>query len=214
MQIGMMGLGRMGANMVRRLLRDGHQCVVYDINPDAVAASSRRRHRRCLDGRVRRQALKAAQRLADAAGGDHRPTSKSSSCCWNRATSSSMAATPTIATRSIRPPALKPKELAYVDVGTSGGVWGLERGFCLMIGGPDHAVKHLDPVFATLAPGAGSDTAPSRDTAGPGAPLDAFGTARLGYCIAGRAAPAISSRWCITASNMASWPPMPRASTF
>ena len=73
MQIGMMGLGRMGANMVRRLLRDGHECVVYDINPASVAALvTDWRDRRRFDGGVRRQAGQAAQRLADAAGGDHR----------------------------------------------------------------------------------------------------------------------------------------------
>ena len=80
MQIGMMGLGRMGANMVRRLLRDGHECVVYDINPASVAALvDGRRDRRGLAGGIRRQARKAAQRLADAAGGDHRPRSSSRS---------------------------------------------------------------------------------------------------------------------------------------
>jgi 6-phosphogluconate dehydrogenase len=182
MQIGMIGLGRMGANMVRRLLRAGHECVVYDINAEAVAALAG-------EGAV------PAASMEEFVGKLQRPRS-----AW-------LMLPAAISGRTVEQLAalmergdiiidggnsnyrdavdqaakLEPKGLAYVDVGTSGGVWGLERGYCLMIGGPDHAVKHLDPVFATLAPGAEPDTSPARDTAGPGAPLDVFGTARLGY---------------------------------
>ena len=99
--------------------------------------------------------------------------------------------------------ALAPKGINYVDVGTSGGVWGLERGYCLMIGGPEARSQHLDPIFARLAPGADAGAARRRDKRA--APR------RSAICIAARAAPAISSRWSTTASNTASWPPMPKA---
>ena len=92
---------------------------------------------------------------------------------------------------------LAPEGIHYVDVGTSGGVWGLERGYCMMIGGEADVVRHLDPIFATLAPGRGDipRTPGTRDR--PAArPSRAI-------CIAGRAAPAISSRWCTTGSNTA-----------
>ena len=98
---------------------------------------------------------------------------------------------------------LQPKGIDYLDVGTSGGVWGLERGYCQMIGGPDRAVQYLDAVFATLAPGRIGAT-----HAGTGRSAAPLSTAT---CIAGRAAPGISSRWCTTASNTASWRPMPKA---
>jgi 6-phosphogluconate dehydrogenase len=182
MQIGMIGLGRMGANMVRRLLRAGHECVVYDINADAAAAM--------------------AQEGAIAAGSMEEFVAKLEKprCAWlmlpaaiTGRTVGELAALMEKGDIIIdggnsnyrdavdQAAKLEPQGLAYVDVGTSGGVWGLERGYCLMIGGPDHAVKHLDPVFATLAPGAEPSTSPARDTAGPDASLDAFSTARLGY---------------------------------
>jgi 6-phosphogluconate dehydrogenase len=182
MQIGMIGLGRMGANMVRRLLRGGHQCVVYDINQDAVA------------GLAKEGAIPAASPEEFVAKLEKPRTA------WLMLPAAITASNveklvPLLEQGDIvvdggnsnyrdavdQAARLEPKGLAYVDVGTSGGVWGLERGYCLMIGGPDRAVKHLDPVFATLAPGAEPDSSPSRDTEGPGAPLDAFGTARLGY---------------------------------
>ncbi len=98
---------------------------------------------------------------------------------------------------------LAPKRIHYVDVGTSGGVWGLERGYCMMIGGPDQAVQRLDPIFKTLAPGMGDipRTPGARRSAAP--PSTAI-------CTVGPRAPATSSRWCTTASNTASWPPMPK----
>ena len=155
MQIGMMGLGRMGANMVRRLMKGGHACVVYDVNPDAVSAL------------VKEGAIGASS-LEDFIGKLSKPA-----CAWLMLpaaitgkvvdqVASLMAAgdiiidggnshyqdAVDIASR------LAPRDISFVDVGTSGGVWGLERGYCLMIGGPVLAVGHLDPVFATLAPGA------------------------------------------------------------
>ena len=168
MQIGMIGLGRMGANMVRRLLRGGHQCVVYDINQasaealareGAIAATSIEDFVRKLDKprsawlmlpaaitgqNVERLAelMEAGDIIIDGGNSNYRDAVDQAD-------------------------RLQPKRVNYVDVGTSGGVWGLERGYCLMIGGPKKAVEHLDPVFATLAP----------DT---GAPAGA-GTAERGY---------------------------------
>jgi 6-phosphogluconate dehydrogenase len=172
MQIGMMGLGRMGANMVRRLMREGHECVVYDINPAAVATL------------VAEGAIGAAS-MADFIGKLKKPA-----CTW-------LMLPAAITSRIVDEVAtlmapgdiivdggnshyqdavdlaakLAPKDISFVDVGTSGGVWGLDRGYCLMIGGPLKAVNHLDPVFATLAPGA--------DAGAP--PPEGLGTAPFGY---------------------------------
>jgi 6-phosphogluconate dehydrogenase len=173
MQIGMMGLGRMGANMVRRLLRDGHECVVYDINPESVAALA-------TDGAVGTASLEAfVGKLA-------KPR-----CVWLMLPAAITGKVVDQVAALMEPgdiiidggnsnyrdavdqaARLKSRGLSYVDVGTSGGVWGLERGYCLMIGGPDAAVRHLDPIFATLAPG---------PDAGAPAPTDAAGTAPFGY---------------------------------
>ena len=173
MQIGMMGLGRMGANMVRRLLRDGHECVVYDINPASVAAL-------VADGAV------GAASVEEFVGKLAKPRS-----VWLMLPAAitgrvvDQVATLMEAGDIIidggnshyrdavdQAARLQPKGVSYVDVGTSGGVWGLDRGYCLMIGGPDAAVQHLDPVFATLAPG---------PDAGAVAPAEGHGTAPLGY---------------------------------
>ncbi len=100
------------------------------------------------------------------------------------------------------------KGIDYVDVGTSGGVWGLERGYCMMIGGPDAAVQRLDPIFKTLAPGIGDiPRTAGRDTG------RRHGRARA-ICTAVPAARATSSRWSTTASSTASWPPTPKGSAF
>ena len=134
---GMIGLGRMGANMVRRLMRGGHECVVYDVSPDAVQrARARGRRRR----RVARRLRRAARRRRGPSGSWCRrrsSTRRSTSSCRASppATSSSTAATRTTATTSTRAKRLAARGLHYVDCGTSGGVWGLERGYCLMIGG-------------------------------------------------------------------------------
>lgn len=172
MQIGMVGLGRMGANMVRRLMRAGHECVVYDTNADNVArmvkegATGAASEAQLLEklsppravwlmlpsaitGRVARQFAARMQRgdaLIDGGNSFFRDAVDLAED-------------------------LKTQGIDVLDAGTSGGVWGLERGYCLMIGGPENAVVRLDPIFAALAPGAepGSDPDP------------AAGTAPLGY---------------------------------
>ena len=156
MQLGMIGLGRMGANMVRRLLRDGHQCVAFDRSPDAV------------NELVNDKALGAAS-LADLVKELAKPRA-----VWLMVPAGVVDKTiadllPLLESDDIlidggnsyyvddirRAKQLAPKGIHYVDVGTSGGVWGLERGYCMMIGGEKEVVQYLDPIFATLAPGIG-----------------------------------------------------------
>ncbi len=173
MQIGMMGLGRMGANMVRRLMRDGHQCVVYDIAPQSVAAlaaegalgsaSVEEFIGKLTKPRVAWLMLPAGitGRVVEQVAGLMEP----GDIIVDGGNSNYQAAVDHAA-------ALAGRSINFVDVGTSGGVWGLERGYCLMIGGPDAAVAHLDPVLASLAPGG---TAPVPPAAGPAA------TAPRGY---------------------------------
>jgi 6-phosphogluconate dehydrogenase len=156
MQLGMIGLGRMGANMVRRLVRHGHQCVVFDMSPNAVAelvkdnvtgSASLADFVRKLE-RPRAIWLMVPAAVVDRSIGDLLPLLESGDTLIDGGNSYYID--------DIR----RSKELAqnginYLDVGTSGGVWGLERGFCMMIGGPDEAVQRLDPIFKTLAPGFG-----------------------------------------------------------
>jgi 6-phosphogluconate dehydrogenase len=156
MQLGMIGLGRMGANMVRRLLRGGHQCVVFDMNPTAVqalvnegavgTASLDEFVGRLTPPRVAWLMTPAAvvdRTLGDLSGhlqkGDIVIDGGNSHYIDDIRRARELTAT----------------GIHYVDVGTSGGIWGLERGYCLMIGGPQWAVQHLDPIFKTLAPGRG-----------------------------------------------------------
>jgi len=175
MQLGMVGLGRMGANMVRRLLRRGHQCVVFDRSSGAV------------EELVREKAVGAAS-LQEFVRGLRKPRA-----IWlmvpagavDRAIAELL---PHLEADDIlidggnsyyiddirRAKELKAKRVHYVDVGTSGGVWGLERGYCLMIGGEEAVVRRLDPIFAGLAPGAGNlPRTPGREKIG--------GTAEEGY---------------------------------
>jgi 6-phosphogluconate dehydrogenase len=176
MQMGMVGLGRMGANMVRRLLHGGHECVVFDVSPDAVkmlvkegavGASSLDDFRAKLSKpRVAWMMVPAAvveRTLADLADrfepGDILVDGGNSYYVDDLR----------------RAKALRAKGIHYVDSGTSGGVWGLERGFCQMIGGEPEVVKHLDPIFATLAPPL--DSAPRT----PGREKVAPSTAEHGY---------------------------------
>ena len=175
MQLGMLGLGRMGSSMVRRLIKAGHECVVYDVHPEpgkalekdgAVAAAS-------LEDFVKRLIAPRAVWLMLPAG----------------VVDDELAAlVPLLDAGDTvidggnshyhgdirRAKELKPKNIHYVDVGTSGGVWGLEQGYCLMIGGDDDVVRHLDPIFAALAPGI--EAAPRTDGR---EKLD--GTAEQGY---------------------------------
>jgi len=166
MQLGMIGLGRMGANMVRRLMRDGHEGVAFDLNPDSVKALAG-------EGAV------GAESMEDFVGKLERPRS-----VWLMVPAAVVDKTldelaPLLdegdavidggnsyyrddIRRSAR---LAEHKIDYVDTGTSGGVWGIDRGYCLMIGGPDAAVERLDPIFASLAPGVESaPRTPGRDS--------------------------------------------------
>ncbi len=175
MQIGMVGLGRMGANMTRRLIRGGHECVVFDMSPKAVQALAAEKAKGAADLKDlvhQLEAPRAIWLMVPAGVVDE--------------TISQIA--PLLAAGDIlidggnsyyiddlrRAKELAPRRIHYVDVGTSGGVWGLERGYCMMIGGEAQVVGHLDPIFRTLAPGAGDIArTPGREN------LD--GTSELGY---------------------------------
>jgi len=164
MQLGMVGLGRMGANIVRRLMRDGHECVVYDVNPDsvtelegegAVGSGSMEEFVNKLStpravwvmipagitGKIVDQIsplLDEGDIIIDGGNSNYHDDVR-------------------------RAAKLREQGIHYVDIGTSGGVFGLERGYCLMVGGPDEAVSHLDPVLKTIAPGPGEiDRTPGR----------------------------------------------------
>jgi 6-phosphogluconate dehydrogenase len=165
MQLGMIGLGRMGANLTRRLMRDGHRCVVYDISADAVKTLE-------AEGASGTTSLKEFVEKLE------RPRN-----IWIMVPAGIVQQTldqlhPLLDPDDIvidggnsyyrddiaRAKQLQADGLHYVDVGTSGGVWGLERGFCLMIGGETEPVQRLDPIFFTIAPGAGdAQSTPSRD---------------------------------------------------
>ncbi|TMA63504.1 MAG: decarboxylating 6-phosphogluconate dehydrogenase [Deltaproteobacteria bacterium] len=157
MQVGMIGLGRMGANMVRRFMRGGHQCVVHDVSRDAVQA-------------LAREGAGGAASLDDFVARLGKPR-----IVWLMVPAAVVDPTldqlvPRLAAGDVvvdggnsfyrddieRAKRLAVRGLHYVDCGTSGGVWGLERGYCLMIGGEAEVVRRLDPLFATLAPGAGT----------------------------------------------------------
>src|ERR1043166_1118649 len=175
LQLGMIGLGRMGANMVRRLIKGGHECVVFDRSPDAVKDL------------VKDKAIGATS-LADFVKKLHKPRA-----VWLMVPAGSVDETiaslqPLVESGDIligggnsyyvddirRAKELQSKGLHYVDVGTSGGVWGLERGYCMMIGGEPDVGNRLDPIFATLAPGSGNiPRTPGREKLN--------GTAQQGY---------------------------------
>ena len=154
MQIGMIGLGRMGGNMVRRLMKDGHDCVVFDRQADAVAAlagDGATGTTSTQDFMARLQAPRAIwlmvpAAVVDRALADLLPFLQSGDIVIDGGNSNyvdAIARAASLATRGVR----------YLDVGVSGGVWGAERGYCLMIGGGTDAVERLDPIFRTLAPG-------------------------------------------------------------
>src|SRR5580704_16170075 len=180
MQLGMVGLGRMGANMVRRLIKGGHQCVVYDQSAQAVKdlTKDKATGAASLADFVKKLATPRAVWLMVPAGVVDQTIAK---------------LVPLLEPGDIlidggnsyyiddirRAKDLTSKDLHYVDVGTSGGVWGLERGYCMMIGGEAQIVGHLDPIFRTLAPGAGEIArTPGRQ--------DGRGTAELGYLHCGK----------------------------
>jgi 6-phosphogluconate dehydrogenase len=175
MQLGMIGLGRMGANMVRRLLRAGHQCVVYDVSPNVVQILA-------TDGAIAASSLedfvskltppRAAWLMVPAAVVDKMLSDLAASMQSGDIIIDGGNSYYIDDIR--RAEALMSKGIHYLDVGTSGGIWGQERGYCMMIGGPTPAVQHLDPIFKTLAPGRGAvDRTPGREK------ID--GTAEDGY---------------------------------
>ena len=175
MQLGMIGLGRMGANMTRRLLRGGHQCVVFDMSAKAVAelakenavgAASLPEFVQSLT-KPRAVWLMVPAAVVDKTIADLVPHLEHGDILIDGGNSYYID-------DIRRAKELASKGIAYVDVGTSGGVWGLERGYCMMIGGESGAVSHLDPVFATLAPGPGDiPRTPGRGATG--------GTSEQGY---------------------------------
>ncbi|HLW83465.1 MAG TPA: decarboxylating 6-phosphogluconate dehydrogenase [Candidatus Acidoferrales bacterium] len=156
MQIGMIGLGRMGANMVRRLMRGGHQCVAFDRNAASVkeVAGEGAAGANSLDEFVKKLSKPRAIWLMVPAGVVD-DTLKELTTRLEAGDIVIDGGNSYYIDDIRRAKELAPKGLRYVDVGTSGGVWGLERGYCMMIGGPDDVVKHLDPIFKTLAPGRG-----------------------------------------------------------
>jgi 6-phosphogluconate dehydrogenase len=157
MQLGMIGLGRMGANMVRRLMRGGHECVVWDVNPDNVTqlADEGATGAQSLDDFVTKMVQPRAVWIMVPAGNATEKTVDDLAARMAAADIIIDGGNSYFKDDARRARALHDKGINYVDVGTSGGVWGLERGYCMMIGGPEAAVRHLDPIFKTLAPGRG-----------------------------------------------------------
>ena len=166
MQIGMIGLGRMGGNMVRRLLRGGHECVVYDLNPSAVAelVAEGSSGSGTLDEFVARLRPPRTAWVMVPAGDPTEGMVKALGERMEKGDAIVDGGNTYYKDDVRRARTLSEKGIFYVDAGTSGGVWGLERGYCLMIGGETEAVQRLAPLWQTLAPGRGSiPPAPGRE---------------------------------------------------
>ncbi|MGH9161340.1 MAG: NADP-dependent phosphogluconate dehydrogenase, partial [Vicinamibacteraceae bacterium] len=155
MQIGMIGLGRMGGNMVRRLMSAGHTASVYDRSVEAVDAlvSEGAAGASSLETLVSNLETPRVFWIMVPAGAPTEQTVETLAPLLARGDIIVDGGNSYFKDDVRRAEALKPRGIHYVDVGTSGGVWGLERGYCLMIGGPAEAVTHLDPIFRALAPG-------------------------------------------------------------
>src|SRR6266478_7354118 len=162
MQLGMIGLGRMGGNMVRRLMRGGHQCVVFDLNPEnvkglvaegAVGADS-------MEDFAKKLTKPRAAWVMVPAGAATESTVLKLAGLMEKGDTIIDGGNSYFKDDIRRANILKGKGIHYVDVGTSGGVWGIERGYCMMLGGSKESADRLDPIFKTLAPGRG-DVAPS-----------------------------------------------------
>jgi len=176
MQLGMIGLGRMGANMVRRLLKGGHQCVVFDMSPKAVAelveekavgSGSLAEFVKALD-KPRAIWLMVPAGVVDKTIADLLPHLEAGDIVIDGGNSYYID-------DIRRARELAPRSIHYVDVGTSGGVWGLERGYCMMVGGEIETVKRLSPIFETLAPGRGDiPRTPGREKKGGGTSEDGW----------------------------------------
>ena len=180
MQLGMIGLGRMGANMVRRLMQGGHQCVVFDLNPDNVKqlAGEGATGSSSVDDFISKLNQPRAVWIMVPAGNATEKTVNDLAAKMEAGDIIIDGGNSYFKDDARRALSLREKSINYVDVGTSGGVWGLERGYCMMIGGPAEAVKHLDPIFKTLAPGRGEITrTPGRERVS--------GTAEDGYLYCG-----------------------------
>ncbi len=182
MQLGMIGLGRMGANMVRRLMKGGHTCVVFDLSPENVRKleSEGAAGAATLDDFVAKLARPRAAWVMVPAG---EPTERTVMALADRLQSGDTiidGGNSYFKDDVRRSKALQKKGIHYIDVGTSGGIWGIDRGYCMMIGGPREVVERLDPLFKTFAPGRGDiPRTPGRDKM--------RGTAEDGYLYCGPA---------------------------
>ncbi|MGA8431706.1 MAG: decarboxylating 6-phosphogluconate dehydrogenase [Candidatus Sulfotelmatobacter sp.] len=176
MQMGMVGLGKMGANMTRRLMKGGHQIVVSDLSADTVRALGKEgaTESGSLEDLIKRMTPPRAVWIMVPAGGPTEQTVQKLAQYMQSGDAIIDGGNSYFKDDVRRAAQLKDKGIHYVDVGTSGGVWGIDRGYCMMIGGPKEAVQRLDPIFKTLAPGKGDiSRTPGREKLG--------GTAEDGY---------------------------------
>ncbi|HEX7285454.1 MAG TPA: decarboxylating 6-phosphogluconate dehydrogenase [Candidatus Angelobacter sp.] len=180
MQLGMVGLGRMGSNMVRRLMRGGHQCVVSDLSPQNVSGLVKEgaTGSASLDEFAAKLTKPRAAWVMVPAGDPTESTVMALGQRFEPGDTIIDGGNSYFKDDVRRSQKLKDRGIHYIDVGTSGGVWGLERGYCMMVGGPKEAVERLDPIFRTLAPGRGDiPRTPGREKLG--------GTSEFGYLYCG-----------------------------